>query len=209
VVGTALAREPQTWAAAIMVGRTAYLFLLSELGPIEFLEDNRMESAIVQPFSAWLETTKLSWFVVHYPSVRQASETLHFFGIILLIGAIGAMDLRLLGVAKRLPFAPLHRLSPWAVSGFAICLATGSLFFAGDPFQYIHNPVFRFKMLFIALAGTNVLVFYMTGVFRNVETLGPGDDAPVEAKVIAAVSLVLWIGVMYLGRMLPFLGEAS
>jgi hypothetical protein len=63
-------------------------------------------------------------------------------------------------------------------------------------------------MLFIALAGTNVLAFYFTGIFRTVEKLGPGEEAPGSAKVIAAVSLFLWIGVMYLGRMLPFLGDA-
>lgn len=59
-----------------------------------------------------------------------------------------------------------------------------------------------------SLHAHNVLLFYVTGVFRNVEGLGPGDDAPLAAKVIAAVSLFLWIGVMYLGRMLPFLGDA-
>ena len=166
-----------------------------------------MESTIIV-FSKWLKTTKLSWFVIHYPWVWPASETLHFIGLAMLIGVIGLVDLRLLGVAKRLPFAPLHRLLPWAIAGFAICLTTGSLFFAGDPFQYIHNPVFAFKIVFIVLAGVNVVLFYATGVFREVEALGPGEDAPLAAKVIAVVSLFLWIGVMYLGRMLPFLGEA-
>jgi len=167
-----------------------------------------MGSAILQAFSAWFETTRLSWYLIHHPWVRPASETLHLFGIAMLIGVIGAMDLRLLGVAKRLPFAPLYRLLPWAISGFAICLATGSLFFAGAPFQYIHNTAFWLKMLFIALAGVNIFLFYTTGIFRNVEALGSGDDAPVGAKVIAAVSLFLWIGVMYLGRLLPLVGEA-
>jgi hypothetical protein len=80
--------------------------------------------------------------------------------------------------------------------------------FAGDPFQYIHNWVFWCKMLFVLLAGANVLAFYISGVFKDVEALGPGDDAPLPAKIIAAVSLFLWFGVMYLGRMLPFLGDA-
>jgi hypothetical protein len=114
----------------------------------------------------------------------------------------------MLGMAKRLPFAPLHRLLPFAIAGFCICLGTGSLFFAGDPFQYIHNAVFWFKLLFIFLAGINVIVFYASGLFRKLEDLGPGEEAPFSAKLIAVTSLVLWIGVMYLGRMLPFLGDA-
>lgn len=162
----------------------------------------------VQAFSNWLKTTQLSAFVTHYAWVWPASETLHFVGLAMLIGVVGLMDLRLLGMAKRLPFAPLHKLLPFGIAGFSICLGTGILFFAGDPFQYIHNPVFWYKILFIVLAGLNVLIFYLSGVFQNVEHLGAGEDAPLGAKLIAAISLVLWIGVMYLGRMLPFLGDA-
>lgn len=162
----------------------------------------------VVTFATWIKTTKLAWMVVHYAWLWPISETLHFIGLAMLIGVVGLMDLRLLGLAKRVPFSPLHRLLPWAVAGFFICLATGVVFFAGDPFQYIHNAVFWFKLLFIGLAGLNVLVFYATGLFHRIEHLGPGEDAPFAAKLIAGTSLVLWIGVMYLGRMLPFLGDA-
>jgi len=164
-------------------------------------------SAILE-FSKWLKTTSLSEFVIHSSWVWPAGETLHFVGLAMLIGVIALMDLRMLGMAKRLPFAPLPRLLPFAIAGFCICLGTGILFFTGDPFQYIHNPVFWFKLLFIFLAGINVVVFYASGLFRELEDLGPGEDAPFSAKLIAALSLVLWIGVMYLGRMLPFLGDA-
>jgi hypothetical protein len=167
-----------------------------------------MHVGIIQTFSVWLKSTTLSWFVLHYPWVWPACETLHFVGLAMLVGVIALMDLRLLGLGKSAPFAPFHKLLPWAISGFGICLLTGSMFFAGDPFQYIHNVVFWLKMLFILLAGLNVLAFYVTGVFRTVEVLGPGEDAPMSAKVIAAVSLFLWVGVMYLGRMLPFLGDS-
>jgi hypothetical protein len=41
-----------------------------------------------------------------------------------------------------------------------------------------------------------------------VEPIGPEGDAPFAAKLIAASSLFLWLGVIYWGRMLPFLGSA-
>jgi hypothetical protein len=126
----------------------------------------------IQSFSAWLKTTEPSWVVLHYSWVWPAAETLHFIGLAMLVGVIGLMDLRLLGMAKRLPFAPLHQLLPFAISGFATCLTTGTLFFAGDPFQYIHNWVFWIKMLFIVVAGMNVLLFYVAGIFRKVKTFG-------------------------------------
>ena len=58
-------------------------------------------------------------------------------------------------------------------------------------------------MAFVALAGANVLIFYLT-VAKQVDDMGPGDDAPWGAKLIAAASLVLWIGVMAAGRLLTF-----
>ena len=140
----------------------------------------------------------------HYVWVWPASESLHFFGLSLLIGTVGLLDLRMLGMAKMLPLAPLHRLIPWGIFGFIINLTTGILFFAGNPFRYIHNIAFAFKLLFIAVAGVNVLVFYLA-VFRRTEALGPGEDTPLPAKIIAAVSLFLWVAVMCLGRLITFM----
>ena len=60
----------------------------------------------------------------------------------------------------------------------------------------------------MALAAVNLAVFYVTGIARTVDGLGPGDDAPASAKIIAATSLFLWVGVMFWGRMLPFIGNA-
>jgi hypothetical protein len=93
------------------------------------------------------------------------------------------------------------------VLGFVINLVTGVLFLAGHPEQYVHNGAFQLKMLFVLLAGINVVLFNLT-VFRETATLGPGDDAPKGARIMAAVSLLLWFGVMYLGRMLPYIGNS-
>ena len=57
--------------------------------------------------------------------------------------------------------------------------------------------------MFIALAGVNLLLFYVTGMSRAVDDLRPGDDAPGLAKVIAGASLFLWLGVIYFGRLIP------
>ncbi len=58
---------------------------------------------------------------------------LHFIGLALLIGTVGILNLRMLGFAKPLPVAPLHRLMPWAMAGFAINTLTGVLAFIGMP----------------------------------------------------------------------------
>jgi uncharacterized membrane protein len=162
---------------------------------------------VLDAFAKWLLTTRLSAFVTGRPWVWPASETLHFIGLCLLVGAVGVIDLRMLGVARRIPFAPLFRLVRWAVLGFVINLVTGILFFAGHPEQYIHNGAFQLKMVLVLLAGLNVVLFNLT-VFRKTAVLGAGESAPPGAQVVAAVSLFLWFGVMYLGRMLPYIGNS-
>ena len=86
-------------------------------------------------------------------------------------------------------------------------LITGIIFFVGAPFQYVHNGVFQLKLVFMLLAGLNALIFEFK-ILPKMPGLEPGQHAPPAAKMTAAVSLVLWLGVMFLGRMLPFIGEA-
>ena len=132
-----------------------------------------------------------------------AAESLHFIGLTLLFGSIAVWDLRLMGMVSRIPIAAFHRLVPFAMLGFAINAASGSLFLMTEPNQYFFNPAFHLKMMFIALAGLNVLVFYLT-IFRRVRDLGPGAATPPAARIIGAVSLLSWIGVIVCGRMLTF-----
>ena len=157
-------------------------------------------------FGFWAESTRLGWFVTHYPWVWPACETLHFLGLALLIGNVGLLDLRLLGCWKGLPVQALNRLIPWAVFGFAINLVTGILFFFGAAHQYTDNVAFMWKLAFMALAGVNLTAFYVSGLAKKVDALGPDEDAPMPAKLVAGCSLVSWFCVMYFGRMLPYIG---
>jgi hypothetical protein len=135
-------------------------------------------------------------------------EDLHFLGLILLFGSFGVVNLRLLGGLKRLPLAPLHRFIPWGLSGFAINVITGFLFYIGMPDFYNLNFVFQLKILTIFVAGGILLLFYCTSAFRALGQLGPGEDAPLFAKIIAFLSIVLWIAVIVMGRYIPY-GEVT
>lgn len=134
--------------------------------------------------------------------VWPLAESLHFIGLSLLVGTVGVFDLRLLGLAPRIPLSALHRLVPFGVIGFALNLATGLLFLMTEPDQYILNPAFHVKLLLIVLAGANALTFYLT--------VGPRALAPAAVRlpraavVMGAVSLSLWLGVIIAGRLLTF-----
>ena len=134
-------------------------------------------------------------------------ETLHFVGLSLLLGAVGILNLRMLGLLKQLPVGPLHRFIPWGLAGFAINVVTGMLFFVAMPYFYVLNLDFHFKMVAIVLAGVNLLI-YSTGFTRSHEEIGANQDAPVAAKFLAATSLVLWIAVIVFGRYMPLFEES-
>ena len=165
------------------------------------------------PFQYWLEHTlfKLIPAVTRFMNSQWGwpfIESVHFIGLALLFGSIAAWDLRLLGLAKRVPIAAFHRLVPFAMLGFAINVASGLMFLMTEPNQYIYNPAFHFKMLFIGLAGLNVLVFYLT-IFRRVTAPGAGATALHVARLSGAASLALWIGVIICGRLITFYRPAD
>ena len=87
-------------------------------------------------------------------------------------------------------------------------MVTGFLFYLGMPGFYNLNFVFQLKIFTIFVAGAILLLFYCTSAFRTLEHLGPGEDAPALAKIIAVASIVLWIAVIVLGRYIPF-GEVT
>lgn len=144
-------------------------------------------------------------FVTNTPWMWPTCETMHFVGLSLLIGVVLLVDLRVLGLIKGVSFPSLHRLLPWAAFGFGVNVVTGMLFFVGIPGQYINNPAFYWKIGLVMLAGLNAVYFT---VLEEPWELGPGEDAPLTAKIAAASAMLLWCGVMYYGSMLPFIGNS-
>jgi uncharacterized membrane protein len=152
-----------------------------------------------------LNSVVIGAFVTKVPWMWPTCETLHFIGLSLLFGIVFLFNLRMLGVMKNVSFTALHRLLPWGILGFGVNLLTGMLFFVGASDQYTKNGAFAWKIVLILLAGVNALYFTM---FDQTWVLKPGDDAPLTAKAVALSAIFLWVGVMYCGSMLPFLGNA-
>ena len=161
----------------------------------------------VYPFVVWLSDTEFSKLMIANKYWWAFLMDMHFIGLTMLVGTVGLFDLRMLGVGKALPIAPLHRLVPWAIAGFCINLVTGCLAFIGMPLAYTYNMAFWLKMFAILLAGLNVAAFYATGIFSLVEQTGAGEEAPPLAKFIAASSLFLWFAVIVLGRYIALFSD--
>lgn len=143
-------------------------------------------------------------FVRDTPWAWVASETLHFVGLSLIIGVMLFVDLRMLGVIRGITFRAMDRLLPWAILGFGLNVITGMLFFAAAPGQYTQNPAFYWKLIFLMVAGANTLYF----TFDDTWMADDNREAPALSKALAVSAIVLWVGVMYWGSMLPFIGNA-
>jgi hypothetical protein len=153
----------------------------------------------------WMQSTWINDLAVGYAWTWPTLESLHFIGMTLLFGALLIMDLRLLGFERAASVMSVDRLVPIAFLGFGINFVSGLIFLFGDPYRYVINISFQLKMLLILLAILNFL-YYKFRVERLVINLGPGDDTPVSAKAAGGLSLVLWLGVLSYGRLIPYLG---
>jgi hypothetical protein len=144
------------------------------------------------PLAQWLRES-----VWVYPALNA----LHIVAIALLLGATVILDARLLGFAAPVPLAHVARAAwPFAAGGVALALATGPLLFIVQPAEYLANPAFFWKFVLLGAALTNVAIFHLSfpGVLRG--------ERPVSAgvKAVAALSLVLWLAVLFAGRLIAF-----
>jgi hypothetical protein len=159
----------------------------------------------MEPWEVWVRSTELHRLVQHYEfQLWPLMQTLHLLGFTLLIGTVGFFDLRALGVAKGIPLRTIHRLIPWGIAGYIGNFLLGVVFFSVHPEQYYYNPAFRLKLLFMAVAGINLLVFYGTGAFARAKTLPADASVPLRIKIIAGTSLFAWVAVLVCGRMITF-----
>jgi hypothetical protein len=113
-------------------------------------------------------------------------------------------DLRVLGFARALPVAELGRhLLRWALASLMLVLPAGLLLFSAHPVELANNRVFQLKLLLIALAGLNALVFHLLP-YRSVAGWDRDHSAPPLARFGAALSILLWLGVISCGRLLAY-----
>ena len=147
-------------------------------------------------------------FVQDYASTDFAIavvECLHVLAVGLVVGTIFFVDLRLLGFFRRVPVRQASKILPFTWWAFVGAVITGSLFFLQQPGRYVHNEAFQIKFLLLALAGINLAVFHF-GVWRRVDSWDIGRPTPMAAKLAGTLSALFWVGVLFYGRLVPFVG---
>jgi uncharacterized membrane protein len=164
-----------------------------------------LAEAAAAPVPGWPRTAAAgAALVLDNPWVWPILEVFHFVGLCLLFGVVLLVNLRLLGFVKGVAFADVSRLLPWAMAGLAINIVSGMLFFLAAPDQYTQNSAFVWKIGVMLIAGVTLL--YPT-MWDQMGEMTPEDRAPLTGRIVAAGSICLWIGVIFLGRFLPYLGS--
>jgi hypothetical protein len=154
---------------------------------------------------AWLEALPLAGRIRESLYLFPFIEAFHVIGLTMVFGTITIVDLRLLGIASRR--RPCSRVvldtMRWTWAAFGLTVTTGLLMFITNADVYYHNLFFRLKMAMLVLGGLNVLMFELTAK-RSIQRWDNESSAPAAGRTAAAVSLILWIAVIFMGRWVGF-----
>jgi hypothetical protein len=150
-----------------------------------------MIEALAAELAQWGPGLFLKTSVWLYPLVNAV----HILAIGAVLTSVLLMDASVLGFWGRSPGqqAVIALLRPVTIFALVLALASGFLLFSVRPVDYIANPVFRLKLALLALALVNALIFLAF------------NPQSILRKPAAALSAVLWLGVLVAGRFVGFL----
>jgi hypothetical protein len=162
---------------------------------------------MLQRLAETLTIPAVQSFVNDRAWVWPVCEMIHYVGMSLIVGLIGALDLRILGLFRSMPIGALRPLVPLAVIGFLGNLVTGFIFICGTSSGaefYVLNLSFQLKVVMLVVAALNLVIFRLSGLEEAVYQTPANADAPGGAKVIAVISIVAWVFVIVFGRLLMY-----
>lgn len=153
---------------------------------------------------AWIEGTALAEWVrvstIGYPMMI----TLHSVGLAVVVGVAVAVDLRLLGRFRSVPFSSLRTFFTVAWIGFLINFLSGVALFSSQATTYVTNVPFLIKMAFV-LAGAATVGAIQSTVAKVGDGHGADAVVPGSARGLAIVSLLVWLGAIVTGRLIAYL----
>jgi hypothetical protein len=154
--------------------------------------------------AAYLENSSVAAAIRASTWAYPVLEIIHITGITLLVGAAFMFDLRLLGFSRQLPVMGLARhLLPWSKRGLLLIVPSGFLLFITNAVALAANPLFWLKMTLLATAGLNAWLFHRTTA-RMQDSWQEKRRPPARLRIIALLSMLLWIAVIACGRLLAY-----
>ena len=130
------------------------------------------------------------------------ANVVHLLGLVMLVGGIGILDLRLIGLFRRIPTEALAAaLTPIAIAGLLLMVPSGATMFASDAATLVNSWTFQTKLLLIGLALANAIAFRFIWQKR----IGRWDAyPPIGGRLMAFISILLWLAVAAFGRWIAY-----
>jgi hypothetical protein len=155
---------------------------------------------------SWMQTSALGRFMRESGPWTYAIVNLsHILGVASLFGSVLILDLRLLGLWRRIPLSALASAAvPVAAVGFAIAATTGVGLLATKATEYIGNPFLIIKFPAIAAGLINVLALNLSPAWqaRGARELSRRENR--QLAMMGGVSLACWLTAITAGRMIAY-----
>jgi hypothetical protein len=160
----------------------------------------------VQAFSDWLAATALSMQIQTVEWIIPTVQTIHILSISIVMSAAAMVNLRVLGVLSRgQPVAAVaHRFVPWIWWTLVVLLLSGSILIIGEPGRSLRNPAFILKMSMLA-AVLVLTLFFQRGLRHDNRFWESSPGRRLGGRLIAAASLVFWVGIVFAGRWIAYI----
>lgn len=149
-----------------------------------------------------LEASRFAMFVKESGTAYTMFLAFHTVGLAFLVGISAGTALRVLGVARSLPLAPMKDFSPLMWAGFWINVVTGVVLLVLYPTKYLTDPTFYIKLTAVAIA---IVLIRMLGARLFAE--GASSDAAGESKKarqLAITLLLAWGVAITTGRLMAY-----
>jgi Family of unknown function (DUF6644) len=142
------------------------------------------------------------YLLSNVPGLPPIVQTIHLLAIATIMGSIVILDLRVLGVAVhgQQPHDLARRLLPWTWWAIPVLAISGLVFVLARPRRYLTNPIFGIK--FVLLSVALIVTFVLSRLMAKLDTAA--DRTGALEKVVAAVSLLLWLSVVMAGRWIAY-----
>jgi hypothetical protein len=161
---------------------------------------------VISEFMAWLQNSPLGHAMRESGVWTYAIVNLtHILGVATLFGAVLVLDLRLLGVWRRVTLAAIAQPAvPVATMGFFIAAASGVCLLATKATDYIGNPFLYIKFPAIGLGLLNVVVLNCLPAWKERKIRNLSQREQSQLAVAGGISLLCWLTAITAGRMIGY-----
>jgi hypothetical protein len=156
-------------------------------------------------WASWISKTSISVWAQHQEWIVPTSQSIHIIGVSIVFASAVLISLRTLGVGPSGRSVPqlVQTLRPWMYGALVALLLTGTLQTIIEPLRQFSATVFWIKMALV-ICVVAITTTFVRGVRRHPEGWSGRSGSSASAKLFAVVSLAMWIGIIFCGRLIGY-----